>query len=318
MYYLIAFIRTLVVLIYWILLCIIAFICCLPRLKDKRNMYAIATYVRCLLKPVYGLNTYIEKEVDELPKTAVYISNHQNTLDIVTLAKMIQPNTVTVGKRQLSWIPIFGWMYWAAGNILIEKTSASKSYKTIQQVVDKIVNHQYCVWLFPEGTRSYGRWEIGSFKAGAFLTAIEAGVPIVPIVVSDLNKYRIGKLDNGEVIMKYLKPINTKGMTRAQAKALAAELEELFLTEYRKLNEKVSKKDFADCQDMVKFSFVDNAEWMEKNPAYEFKASKDTANTQSSAVENTELAQDLVEANDLVKDQVNTQTAEQVQDKADS
>ncbi|WP_222987514.1 1-acylglycerol-3-phosphate O-acyltransferase [Psittacicella hinzii] len=234
------------------------------------NMYRIAYFVRPLLRPVYGLNTKVEQEMDSLPKTAVYISNHQNTLDIVTLAKMIQPNTVTVGKRQLSWIPIFGWMYWASGNILIEKTSASKSYKTVQQVVEKITKHKYCVWLFPEGTRSYGRWEIAPFKSGAFLTAIEAGVPIVPIVVSNLNEYKLGKLDNGTVIMKYLKPINTKGMSKSQAKQLAKELEKVFLDEYRKLNQKVKDKDFTDCKDMAKFNYIETQEWLDNNPEYQF------------------------------------------------
>ncbi|RIY32422.1 hypothetical protein CJP74_04635 [Psittacicella melopsittaci] len=274
MYYIIAFVRTLVVLVYWIFLCLFAFILCLFKLKDKMNMYRIAYFVRPLLKPVYGLNTKVEQETDNLPKTAVYISNHQNTLDIVTLAKMIQPNTVTVGKRQLSWIPIFGWMYWASGNILIEKTSASKSYKTVQQVVDKIVNHKYCVWLFPEGTRSYGRWEIAPFKVGAFITAIEAGVPIIPVVVSDLNKYKVGKLNNGDVIMKYLTPINTKGMKRSQAKALAAQLEKQFIEEYRKLNAKVAAKDFSACTDMPKFTFVDNDQWIESNPEYKLGEDK--------------------------------------------
>ncbi|RIY36708.1 1-acylglycerol-3-phosphate O-acyltransferase [Psittacicella gerlachiana] len=270
MYYIIAFVRTLVVLVYWIILCLVAFVLCLFKLKDKKNMYRIATFVRPMLKPVYGLNTKVEQEIDVLPTTAVYISNHQNTLDIVTLAKMIQPNTVTVGKRQLSWIPIFGWMYWAAGNILIEKTSASKSYKTVQQVVEKITKHKYCVWLFPEGTRSYGRWDIAPFKSGAFLTAIEAGVPIVPIVVSDLNNYKVGKLDNGDVIMKYLQPINTKGMKRNQAKALATELEALFRKEYHELNTKVANKDFSQCSEMPEFSFIETQEWMEQNPEYNF------------------------------------------------
>lgn len=266
MYYPIAFLRALIILVYWIILCLVSFIVMVAtfRLKDKRNMFAIAKFVRPLLKPVYGLDTKVKQDIDVLPDRAVYISNHQSTLDIVTLAKMIQPNTVTVGKRQLSWIPIFGWMYWAAGNILIEKTSAAKSYKTVQDVVAKIKDDGFSVWLFPEGTRSYGRWDIAPFKTGAFITAIEAGVPIVPIVVSDLNQYKLGKLDNGSVIMKYLKPINTKGMTRANVKALAQELQALFTSEYHKINEQVAAKDFSDCSDMPKFKFESYNEWMDK------------------------------------------------------
>lgn len=189
MKYLIAIYRFIVLAIFWLLLCLGAVIVCLPKPFDKKYMFYVAKFVKLLLKPIYGFKrVVVQTETDNLPKTAVYISNHQATMDIVILAKAIQHNTVTVGKRQLAWIPVFGWMYWITGNILLNRKVAAKAFDTIKYVVKEIKENDLNVWLFPEGTRSYGRYELGEFKVGAFLTAIEAGVPIVPVVVSDLTK----------------------------------------------------------------------------------------------------------------------------------
>lgn len=271
MYYIVWLIRVTFVAIYWIILCSIAVIACTPFPKHRMNMYRISRFVYPLLKPVYGIQTYIDQDIQELPETAVYISNHQNSMDIVILAKAVQPNTVTVGKKQLAMIPFFGWMYWIGGNILIDKKTVSKAYKTVLHIVNSIKSKNMSVWLFPEGTRSYGKYEMADFKVGAFLTAIEAGVPIVPIVVSDLNKFRLGNIDNGAVIIKYMQPINTKNLNKRQAKELASQVQEMFLQEYRELNRKVATKEFTDYTQDSKFNMIPNKEYMAKYPGYDLE-----------------------------------------------
>lgn len=262
MYYIVFTLRFIGLAVYWFFLCTLSFLACLFAPRAKNNMFKIAKYVRPLLQTGYGIKTRISQDTDTLPQTAVYVSNHQNTLDIVTLAQAIQPNTVTVGKKQLAYIPFFGWMYWISGNILLERSVAAKAFKTLQHVVQEIKQNNLCVWLFPEGTRSYGRYEIGKFNTGAFMIAIEAQVPIVPVVVSDLNKFQLGKLDNGYVIIKYLEPINTKGLTRHQAKDLAKHVQDLFLQEYRTINQKVSEGKVQDLATQCNFKFVPHEEWM--------------------------------------------------------
>lgn len=272
MSYIITCIRILVISVYWFFLTTISFILCLFKPFSKEHMYKIAFFVKQLLKPVYGFSqVYVDTQTDQLPKTAVYISNHQNTLDIILLAKAIQPNTVTVGKKTLAFIPFFGWMYWISGNILLNRKVASKAYETIKYIVKEIKENNLNVWLFPEGTRSYGRYPIGEFKVGAFLTALEAGVPIVPVVVSNLNSWKWGKFKNDPVIIKYLKPINTKGLTRKDAKKLAKELELIFLEQYQELNQKVNNQDFAGLKANANFKFINTEEYMASNEQYQWK-----------------------------------------------
>jgi 1-acyl-sn-glycerol-3-phosphate acyltransferase len=69
---------------------------------------------------------------------AVYIVNHQNNYDVFTVASAVQPGTVTVGKKSLKWIPIFGQMYWLTGNILIDRKNTSKAMSTMTVTVNKI------------------------------------------------------------------------------------------------------------------------------------------------------------------------------------
>lgn len=137
----------------------------------------------------------------------VYICNHQNSWDIFLVSAGLRPNTVTVGKKSLLRIPFFGQMYWLTGNVLIDRKNAGKAKDTIDYTADKIKKDGLSVWLFPEGTRSQGKGLL-PFKTGAFRTALKAGVPIVPICVSNThNALSFNRWDNGKIIIEMLDPI---------------------------------------------------------------------------------------------------------------
>ncbi len=73
------------------------------------------------LAPLFGLKVECRKPADaESYGNAIYIANHQNNYDMVTASNIVQPPTVTVGKKSLLWIPFFGQLYWLTGNLLIK------------------------------------------------------------------------------------------------------------------------------------------------------------------------------------------------------
>lgn len=140
-------------------------------------------------------------------RSCVYIANHQNSLDLFTTSSGVRPFTVTIGKKSLCWIPLFGQLYWMAGNILIDRNNKGKAFNTINKTVEKIKQRNIAVWIFPEGTRSYGRGLL-PFKSGAFHTAIAAEVPIVPVCISTTeNLVKLNRWNNGKVIIEILEPI---------------------------------------------------------------------------------------------------------------
>lgn len=149
----------------------------------------------------------------------IYLGNHQNNWDLFTISAAVTPNVVTVGKKSLVWLPLFGQLYWLTGNILIDRANRSKAMDTISQVADQIKKSKVSVWMFPEGTRSRGRGLL-PFKTGAFHAAIAAQVPIVPIVCSSTDNLKLNRWNNGHVIVEMLPPISVEGYDKENVREI--------------------------------------------------------------------------------------------------
>lgn len=136
----------------------------------------------------------------------VFIANHQNSYDLLTICAAAQKGTVTVGKKSLKWLPLFGQVYWLTGNIMIDRKNSGRALDTLQGTVQKIQQRRISVWFFPEGTRSYGRGLL-PFKTGAFRIAKATNEPIVTVVASRLhNKIKLNRWDNGTLIIDLSEP----------------------------------------------------------------------------------------------------------------
>ncbi|WP_311567520.1 1-acylglycerol-3-phosphate O-acyltransferase [Photobacterium arenosum] len=235
-----AFIRLLLAALFIVFTCLFALVYCLFSPRDPKHVYFFSRWFKILRKIV---NVHIIERGQERIKgvgRAVYISNHQNVFDFVTSPGMVRPRTVSIGKKSLLWIPFFGPLYWITGNILIDRENKAKARDTIKQVADTIHERNLSVWMYPEGTRSKGRGLL-PFKTGAFRMAIEAGVPIVPMVVSSThNKIDLNLRDNGTVIAEYLDPIDTSEMTMQDARELAERCREMMLNHIAKLDAEVA------------------------------------------------------------------------------
>ncbi|KGQ13472.1 1-acyl-sn-glycerol-3-phosphate acyltransferase [Beauveria bassiana D1-5] len=164
---------------------------------------------------------------------------------MVTAANIVQPPTVTVGKKSLVWIPFFGQLYWLTGNLLIDRDNRAKAHGTISQVVEQIRKRNVSIWMFPEGTRSRGRGLL-PFKTGAFHAAIAAGVPIIPVCVSNTsNKIKLNRWNNGLVIVEMLPPLDTSAYGKDQVRKLATDCRELMMAKIDELNQEVAAREAA-------------------------------------------------------------------------
>ena len=169
----------------------------------------------------------------------VYICNHQNTWDMFTLANAMQKSTVTVGKKSLKWMPFFGQMYWLTGNVLIDRNNKNKAKGTIEQTANKITDDKLSIWLFPEGTRSYGKG-ILPFKTGAFRTAQKANVPVVPICASTSNNIKLNRWNNGKMIIEFQDPIDLNKDSSENVKAATQRAQRIISERFDILNEEAS------------------------------------------------------------------------------
>ncbi len=113
-------------------------------------------------------------------RPAVFIFNHQSALDAVLMVKLLRRDMTAVGKKEIKNNPIFGPLFSAAGTVFIDRANSKKAVDALQPAVDALREGRSLV-IAPEGTRSLTP-RLGPFKKGAFHMAMQAGVPIVPVV----------------------------------------------------------------------------------------------------------------------------------------
>jgi 1-acyl-sn-glycerol-3-phosphate acyltransferase len=112
----------------------------------------------------------------------VFIANHQSFFDIPTLYVGLPFSLSFIAKKELFFIPFFGWGIAAIGHIWIDRENARSARKSITRAIGKLKRQCISLVLFPEGTRSI-TGEVGEFRRGSFTLAIEAGVPVVPVSI---------------------------------------------------------------------------------------------------------------------------------------
>jgi len=113
-------------------------------------------------------------------RPAVFIFNHQSGLDAVLMVKLLRRDVTGVGKKELQRNPIFGPLFTAAGTVFIDRGDREKAIEALKPAVQALSEGR-SLMIAPEGTRS-STPRLGPFKKGAFHIAMQAGVPIVPVV----------------------------------------------------------------------------------------------------------------------------------------
>lgn len=165
-------------------------------------------------------------------RPAVFILNHQSNVDFLIAAKLIRKGARGVAKQELKTMPIVGQMLMAAGTIFLDRTDREKSIEALRPAVDSLQSGTSVV-IFPEGTRSYDK-TLGAFKKGAFHLAMQAGVPLVPIVLKnahDAMPRGTNVFHPTMVEVVVLPPVSTERWTKDNMEEKIAEVRGLFLHE---------------------------------------------------------------------------------------
>ncbi|KAH8158255.1 hypothetical protein CIB48_g9993 [Xylaria polymorpha] len=146
-------------------------------------------------------------------RPAVFLGNHQTELDVLMLGCMFPKYCSVTAKKNLKKIPFLGWFMSLSGTVFIDRQSSKNARDAMAGAAEEIQRRKQSVYMFPEGTRSYAK-EPGllPFKKGAFHLAIQAGVPIVPVVAANYSHilhirslvFNGGKIPvKGEMHVKY-------------------------------------------------------------------------------------------------------------------
>ncbi len=137
------------------------------------------SFILTRIMPVWGIKTK-GREKAIRGTTYVLISNHQSILDILFI-NSLRYNYKWISKIENVKVPFLGWYLKMAGYITVDRGNEESKVEMLENSLASLKSGT-SIMLFPEGTRSADS-EIGFYKRGAFQLAIQAGVPILPIVI---------------------------------------------------------------------------------------------------------------------------------------
>jgi len=157
-------------------------------------------------------------------RTYVFVSNHQSIYDIPVIFANLPYQLRIIAKESLGSFPFLGWHLRRSGHLLVDRRRPDRT--GILERWRALVKEGLSLIIFPEGTRSAdGR--LAAFKAGSFLLAIEAKLPIVPVSVDGTRLVmHKGELTTrpGAVRLTLHPPVETEALDVSAARDLAEQV----------------------------------------------------------------------------------------------
>lgn len=182
-----------------------------------------------LALPILGLKVKVlQPERLRASQPCVFVTNHQANEDVFIHGSFYPGRTVVTGKRELIRIPIFGWMFKAMGNIMIDRSHHASAVHQLGEAAERVKREGLSVWIFPEGHRNNGP-HLLPFKRGAFHLAVMAGVPVVPVATQRYGRWvdiAARRIVPGTMCVDILEPVSTEGMTEEDVPALTARVQQ--------------------------------------------------------------------------------------------
>jgi len=187
----------------------------LLRLVGKKDyaQYTVARVFYHTFSKILGIKITIKNEhfLHDVP--GIVVSNHQSALDILMLGKVFHPGYTVTAKKALQYFPFLGWFMLASGTFFLDRARGEKARKVLDNALKSLKAEKRALFMFPEGTRSATKeLEMLPFKKGAFHLAQQAGIPIIPVVVSNTSNIFNAKdriFNSGEIFIEVLKPMPT-------------------------------------------------------------------------------------------------------------
>lgn len=216
----------------WLVLYIlsfVAFVLCYPFDKKRAVVHKLSewlTDIVFIFAPGMRREVIGVENID--PKQAyVVVLNHQSMVDILSIYNL--PLIFKwVSKKEVYRIPLVGRLLLMHGDIVINRASAKEAMQLVHTRGMEWLKKGASVSIFPEGTRSKDG-EIHNFKAGAFILAKDAGVPILPIVLDGTSTLvRKGWMINWKnvITIKVLPPIPAEEVASRDIKDVMAQVKE--------------------------------------------------------------------------------------------
>ena len=165
-----------------------------------------------LMRVICGLK-YRIRGADNLPRdAAIIMSKHQSSWETISLKGLLRKEQSWILKRELMWVPIFGWALASVPTIAINRKAGRQALKQVIRQGTELLDGGRLVVVFPEGTRT-APGEKRKYGIGGAMLAEKSGYPVVPIAhnAGVFWKRRGLKKHPGSIDVVVGAPIETKG-----------------------------------------------------------------------------------------------------------
>jgi putative phosphoserine phosphatase/1-acylglycerol-3-phosphate O-acyltransferase len=182
---------------------------------------------------IAGVDVQVVRGAEHLwsARPCVFVFNHQSKLDAIIAMKLLRGGFTGVAKKEAANVPGFGLMFRIADVAFIDRGNTAQAKQALEPAVAKVRDQRISLAIAPEGTRSPTP-RLGPFKKGAFHIAMQAGVPIVPIVIRNAGEVMwrgAQTISAGTVEVAVLEPVQTRSWTVDTIGDHVAEVREMFV-----------------------------------------------------------------------------------------
>jgi putative phosphoserine phosphatase/1-acylglycerol-3-phosphate O-acyltransferase len=200
--------------------------------RDKRMGANVATAVGpSLALGLAGVDVHVEGEEHvAAARPAVFVFNHQSGLDMLVIGRVLGHDVTGVAKKEAARDPRFAPLGYLVDIAYVDRGDAKRAREAMAPAVERL-HAGTSIAIAPEGTRSPTPI-VGPFKKGAFHLAMQAGVPVVPVVIRNAGELMWRNsfwLRPGRIDVRVLPPIPTRDWRAGTVGDHAAEVRELFV-----------------------------------------------------------------------------------------
>src|SRR6185436_6518416 len=148
-------------------------------------------------------------------QTYIFTPNHQSLIEVPLFVTYLGRNPAYLGKKEIFKYPVFGTGIRLIGAVPVDRSNSAAAVESAKMATENLRRGKSYV-VYPEGTRSKDGG-LQAFRKGAFMMAIDAGVPIVLITVSGATKIMPKgevKVFPSTVRITVHQPISTEGYSK--------------------------------------------------------------------------------------------------------
>lgn len=185
-------------------------------------------------KYITGIHYEIKGAEHISPTAAIYLGKHQSSWETLFLPTLFTPTSTYIHKKELNYIPFFGWGLASVKQIPINRSKRRDAMRQVIELGSQRLAEGRNVILFPEGSRMPVGTQ-GTYKLGGSRLAVHTGMPVIPFAHNAGHCWAKNAFlkKPGKITLSFGPPIPSKGLTPEAHSAL---VEAWIETEMRKID----------------------------------------------------------------------------------